>query len=271
MPDRPAECTELLLALAGKPPYTFPEVAEAAVAGLDRIGISGSKSVAYEWEPQERRHPLTPEFLENLLLALQVSNKETLCDDAAEKIASRPEIFSPVTLVVPAIEQIGARNRKVTTPAASSVRRLWASAAEFLLGRSEAPPPPPPDWCLDVKLPCGCPDCGELQAFARNPAERVHRFRVKKERRRHLHSVIDEHRLDMTHETEHVGSPQTLVCTKDRRTFNGRVKQYGNEMAAMRTLLRLADQFGGDALSRRMKAAVKLAADLNKGRGPSSK
>jgi len=267
MADHAAECAELLLALAGKPAYSFAEVAEAAVAGLDRIGIGGSESAAYEWEPEERGHPLAPEFIENLLGALQAFKKGTLCDDAAGKIASRPEIFSPVTLVVPAIERIGAWSRKVTTPVAGSVRHLWASAAEFLLARSEAPPQPPSDWRLDVKLSCACPDCGELQTFARHPAERVHRFRVNKERRRHLHAAIDKNRLDMTHVTERVGSPQTLVCTKDRRTFDQRVEQYEGEIAAMRTLLRLADKSGDDALSRRMEAAVKLAADLNKGKG----
>ena len=189
---------------------------------------------------------------------MQVFKKGTLCDAAAEKIASRPEIFSPVTLVVPTIERLGAGSRKATTPFASSVRHLWASAAEFLLARSEAPPQPPSDWRFDVKLSCACPDCGELQAFARNPTERVRRFRVKKERRPHLHAAIDKHRLDMSHVTERLGSPQTLVCTKDRRTFDQRVKQYENEIAAMRTLLRLADKSGDDALSRRMEAAVKL-------------
>lgn len=46
--------------------------------------------------------------------------------------------------------------------------------------------------------------------------------------------MIDRHRLDMTHVTERVGSPQTRVCTKVRRTFNARMKEYRSEMAAMR-------------------------------------
>ena len=64
----------------------------------------------------------------------------------------------------------------------------------------------------------------------------------------------------MTHLTERVGSPQTLVCTKDRRSFDRRMKQYGHEIAAMRTLVRLAP--GSDAasgLAARMRKAVNLA------------
>jgi hypothetical protein len=64
----------------------------------------------------------------------------------------------------------------------------------------------------------------------------------------------------MTHVTERVGSPQTLVCTKDRRTFERRMRQYQDEIAAMRTLVRLVPKSGSAALSKRMEAAVKRAA-----------
>ncbi|MGA3240362.1 MAG: hypothetical protein ABSG03_29135, partial [Bryobacteraceae bacterium] len=209
-----------------------------------------------------RKHPLAPEFLENLFQALQRFNGGTLCGAAAEKIASRPGCFSPVTLVAPAIERIWGGPRQRTAAVKASLQYLWTSAAEFMLRRSEAPPQPPSDWRLDVELSCSCPDCQELQSFARDPAERVHRFRIKKERRRHLHNLIDRHRLDMTHETERAGSPQTLVCTKDRRTFDRRMNQYRDEIAAMRTLVKLAPKGGDDALSERMAAAVRRASDL---------
>ena len=82
--------------------------------------------------------------------------------------------------------------------------------------------------------------------------------------------MIDRHRLDMTHVTERVGSPQTLVCTKDRRTFDRRMKQYQDEIAAMRRLVRLAPKAGGAALSKRMEAAVKRAADLKQPAAPAT-
>jgi hypothetical protein len=136
---------------------------------------------------------------------------------------------------------------------------LWTKSAEFLLRRSETPPEPPSDWHLDAKVSCSCPDCRELQTFARDPSERIHRFRVKKERRQHLHNAIDRHRLDLTHVTERVGSPQTLVCTKDRRTFDRRMKEYEREIAAMRTLIDLTPSSkAATALSTRMRAAITL-------------
>jgi hypothetical protein len=171
----------------------------------------------------------------------------------------RARTFDPVTLVVPAINAIC---KKSKATAGGGVAHLWSSAAEFLLQRSETRPPPPSDWCLNVKLSCLCPDCRELQSFANDPELRIHRFRVNKVRRSHLHQVIDRARLDMTHITERVGSPQTLVCTKDRRTFDQRMKDYRDEIAAMRTLAGLASQSGGSAaLATRMELAVTRGAD----------
>lgn len=270
MPDRPNECTELLLALSEEPSRCFQEVAEAAVAGLDRIGTRDARPETFDWEPDEHLRPLGPQFVANLLQGLQCFESGTLCGTAAAKIASRLETFSPVGLIVPAIEQICSGRRQKTAAGYSSVALLWTSVAEFLLRRSETPPKPPSDWRLNVELSCSCPDCQELQCFARDPAERVHRFRVRKERRRHLHSAIDRYRLDMTHVTDRVGSPQTLVCRKDRRTFDRQMKQYQDEIAAMRTLVGLAPRSGNAAaLSERMQTAVKLAVDL-KQRGAST-
>ncbi len=264
MTERPNECSELLLALSENASLCFPEAAEAAVAALDFIGTHDKETEGLDWEPEEPQRPPGSQFLENLLRALQRFNGGTPCGAAAEKIASRPEIYSPVTLVVPAIERICAGRRQQTAAIKSSFRHLWTSAAEFLLQRSEIPPKPPVDWRLSMELSCSCTDCRELQTFVRDPAERVHRFRVKKERRRHLHHIIDRHRLDMTHVTERAGSPQTLVCTKDRRTFDRRMKQYQDEIAAMLRLVRLAPKAGRAALSERMEAAGKRAADLKR-------
>lgn len=270
MQERPNECTELLLALSEDPSPCFLEVAQAATVSLDSIGRRDSKPEIFDWEPAEQKRALGPAFLENLLHALQRFNGGTLCVTAAEKIASRPERFSPVTLVAPAIERICVGLRQRTAAVNSSLRHLWTSAAEFMLRRSEAPPQPPSDWCLNVELSCSCPDCRDLQSFARDPAERVHRFRIRKERRRHLHNMIDSHRLDMTHVTERVGSPQILVCTKDCRTFDRRMKQYREEIAAMRTLVKLASKAGSPDLSERMEEAVRRSADL-KQRKPAGK
>ncbi|QOY89571.1 2OG-Fe(II) oxygenase [Paludibaculum fermentans] len=264
--DRPDECAELLLALgASDPPPSFRKVAKAALEGLDTIGTRGVNP--FERGDQGRYWPRTdgvkaghlkPQFVTNLFGALSLFGGRTLHDEAAAKLASRLEVFHPVTLLVPAIEQLCSDQDPMPPAVARVIQQLWTSAAEYLLLRSEVPPPPPTDWRFEVNLPCTCMDCRELRAFARDPSESLHRFRVNKDRRRHLHQMIDRHRLDMTHVTVRTGSPQTLVCTKDRRTFKARMQEYHDELAAMRKLLKLARHSAVDAdLSIRMEAAVK--------------
>ena len=63
-----------------------------------------------------------------------------------------------------------------------------------------------------------------------------YRFRVRKERRQHLHQQIDRARLDMTHVTERKGRPQTLVCTKTRATYQRACKRYQSDLALFRRL-----------------------------------
>ena len=54
--------------------------------------------------------------------------------------------------------------------------------------------------------------------------------------RQHLHRQIEQHGLDMTHVTERKGSPQTLLCTKDRRSYLRQCEQYRKDVAALGVL-----------------------------------
>jgi hypothetical protein len=64
---------------------------------------------------------------------------------------------------------------------------------------------------------------------------------MRQDRRQHLHRQIARHELDMTHVTERKGSPQTLVCTKTRRNYQRRCKEYRQEAVALAALAELAD------------------------------
>jgi hypothetical protein len=139
--------------------------------------------------------------------------------------------------ITPALREL--RERGVAVMGDKEGERLWSCAAEALLARA-GQPAPPTDWRQDVRIGCKCEDCRELRAFAHDPDERIHRFRVRKDRRRHLHSEIDRHGLDMTHVTERKGSPQTLVCTKTRRSYERKCAAYREDIAALSVLTDLA-------------------------------
>lgn len=228
------------------------QIAEAIVGRLDEIGKRQRENEWMDWRLAERAKPMSAAFVAKLLNALEEFGATALRAAAAEKFAARTAVFDPVTILVPALGAVAVWDDAAT--------RLWEHSAEFLLKRSGQPPEAPRDWRQNVKLSCSCADCRELQAFTLDPVQRQHRFRVKQSRRQHLHQQIEHHGLDMTHETERVGSPQTLVCTKDRRSYRRRCEEYRKDIAALASLAKLAGQTDAPAeLTKRIVTARALA------------
>ena len=79
----------------------------------------------------------------------------------------------------------------------------------------------------------GLPGLGRL--LARSGA-RVGRFPLRKDRRQHLHRIIDGRKCDCTHVTERKGSPQTLVCTKTQASYERRLEQFHSDLESLQQL-----------------------------------
>ncbi len=197
-------------------------------------------------------------FVTELLTSVRALDADALHAQAVTAIAAHSAAFDPVTVVVPALTTLRQASFAAAGSGNADLARLWRHAAEFLLARSEQPPAPPHDWAQKITLACRNEDDLELQAFARDPARREHRFRVKKERRQHLHQTIERLGLDMTHVTERQGSPQTLVCTKTLRTFERQCAQHKADVATMQALLKWSSEppgSEGSRLAARLSAA----------------
>ncbi|OHE96456.1 2OG-Fe(II)oxygenase superfamily protein [Colletotrichum orchidophilum] len=72
---------------------------------------------------------------------------------------------------------------------------------------------------------CCCSDCSKLDAFLADPRQTVCRLYIgAKRQRHHVHRVIEEHGLRVTHVTEGRGGPQpaTMVVTKVGQTEDAR-------------------------------------------------
>ncbi|MEX2185183.1 MAG: 2OG-Fe(II) oxygenase, partial [Pirellulales bacterium] len=96
----------------------------------------------------------------------------------------------------------------------------WTSYCRLELElRTHSAPRPPEDFRRDAELPCKCGDCRELSRFLADPAAAERRFPMPKDRRQHLHQIIDAKHIDLTHATTRTGRPYTLVCTKTTASF----------------------------------------------------
>ena len=103
----------------------------------------------------------------------------------------------------------------------------WLSACRReLKRRTTRAPQAPADWRRDAELSCKCADCRVLGRFLADPDERECRMPLNKNRRGHLHRIIETNRCDVTHVTERRGRPFTLVCTKTTASYERACKTF---------------------------------------------
>jgi hypothetical protein len=74
-------------------------------------------------------------------------------------------------------------------------------------------PEPPKDWTRE-RVSCSCQDCVDLNKFLVDPRQKVGRFALAQQRRKHLQKEVDSTHHGFKHEIDRNGSPQTLVVTK---------------------------------------------------------
>lgn len=183
-------------------------------------------------------------------------------DTAAAFFIGRADLVPPDRTVPVLLERLFSEQSEAARNGAAFAN-LWRHAAKFLLERSVSAPEPPADWRLPTdRLTCGCAHCVELRKFCADPAAAVYRFTVRAGLRTHLGTEIAQAKIDMRCETERHGRPYTLVCIKTRATWERRLEQYGEDIAAMD---RLAAAAGAVPGSEAAALALRIAIDESQG------
>ncbi len=214
------------------------DIGGAVVEALLGLGRSAARREHHDARHANRATRIDAEALADLLEGLSTLELTRLRGAACAAVMADAATFDTRAVIAPALRKV--HERGISAIADNAVRRLWVHAATVLLARSDHPPPTPQDWRQPVNLSCKCDDCRELAAFAAEPQQHTHRFRVRKDRRQHLHRQIDGRKLDMTHVTERKGSPQTLVCVKTRWSYERRCEAYRQDVAALVDLADIA-------------------------------
>ena len=208
-----------------------------AVAELSGALAPRPASRETSWSSRPERKKFGSKLIRDLFALTSRCGLDQEADSAAQAIAAEPEAVDPERTVPAALEELSP-NESFTASAACLI--LWRHAGDSLLARSAVPPKEPRDWAIAANLRCDCEHCLKLEAFCRDPVARVERFSLRQDLRAHLHRQIDSHRLDMSHVTERRGRPYTLVCTKNRASYQRRLKQYAEDVKRMRSLASLA-------------------------------
>jgi len=181
------------------------------------------------WIPQQLDRAMLLKTSADAMLAIDAeSSLNRLVDHTWHKPNDYP--LNDVHLV--AIFALAPRLKKPSNSRAVFLRWL-ANCRQLLQKQTARLPEKPLNYRREDKLSCTCADCRELSQFLKNPGQRELRLRLNKQRRRHLHGVIDGDRSDLLHVTERSGSPYTLVCTKTTASYRRAVKIYERDLKSM--------------------------------------
>lgn len=261
LPLVPEEVLHLLRRLCPPDDASADRLRRPALAEAARAACRALPAIVGAEEPDadagraaaRRRHvrPLTAPAIRSLFAFLWHCAPPAEVEAVAALLVQYPAAASPDRALPEALAELA--NLRGTTGDAvepAGFAALWRHAADVLLTRSAAPPEEPRDWVIEARIPRHCPLCERLQAFCDAPEATTARFRARQDLRLHVESMISDLRLDIGCETERKGSPHTLICTKNRATYQRRCAQYAADVAHMRLLVAAAPRsstHAGDA------------------------
>ena len=206
----------------------------------------------------ERKRPtLGKEALKNLFVLFGRADAMDTAQFVPEVLEKYPKVVLLDRSVPKALVELSEIDDVFNSEAYAS---LWYVSTNYLLQRSDTPPEQPKDWQISANTSCNCQHCRNLRKFCENPEQQIARFPLRKDLRAHLHRIIDDHQLDLFHETERKGSPYILVCTKNRASYERRLKEYTKDVDKMKLLIEMAPSSdksnGGDEELARLRDAV---------------
>jgi hypothetical protein len=174
----------------------------------------------------QRRNVDRAAVLTSLARALLATEQLKLLSRLVDHTLARPEQYPLTSAHVKALTTLEPWLKKNVTKPSPPMSNWIAACCEQLEALTVQAPQAPTDFRRPAAISHKCADCAELKKFLEDPQEKVHRFRVKEERRKHLEDMIRHHDCDLDLKTERTGSPYTLVCTKNAASYQRKLKKF---------------------------------------------
>ena len=161
-----------------------------------------------------------------------------LADDALTYFLAWPTVYD-VDNVLVAAALLLIQAELSSTPV---VTKLQAAVIAHINVRVMMTLEPPTDWRRDNKISCLCSDCKAFKLFLDEPTQPKWQLKAVEARRRHVEATIQRHQSDVICSTLRVGSPHTLVCTKNQASYLRRVEQRSRDLTVLASLGQVADE-----------------------------
>ncbi|CAM6001081.1 unnamed protein product [Sphagnum balticum] len=180
------------------------------VVSLDKESAKHCSSKAIKQELDKRMGRMW-----SLLCSAQMMDDTRLSNRAVDHILSHPILYHAVGLS--ALVRQSMKNQK-QSPASWGVDRLLADTKARLMKQASIHRKSD-DWSIGENIPCDCGDCQSLKVFLSASKQQKIVWPLAKDRRQHIHRIIDSMGISVSHTTQHTGSPHKLVLTKSPDLF----------------------------------------------------
>jgi len=224
----------ICLAKPGKKKEGWDELCTfLATALVSSIEASDEKPSSTDWRT---RTVLRADVLAGLARALIATEQFELLSRLVHHALGLPKKYLLKTAHLPALVSLEPWLKKNLKKTCAPLTRWLASCREQLEALTAKAPEEPTDFHRPASIACKCADCAELIRFLHDPKESMHRFTMKKERRDHLEKEIRSHTCDLDLTLDRRGSPQTLVCTKNKASYQVKLKTYHQDQESLATV-----------------------------------
>jgi hypothetical protein len=222
--DKSAECCVLAGRIADDLWHWF----DAEIK--DQLRNPGAGTVA------ELRNLAKP--LLGLVVACQATGQPALTQEVVKRLLM-PEV--PVEVGLGVLQVAAAAS---STPALrSTLRGVHIRCTQEMERRLQVPKRAKHDWSITTSIQCSCPLCAELTRFLRTPDRVRFEWPLAVDRRSHVHSIIDDAGLPVTHATKRTGRPYALVLEKTAELFERDARDRAQWHEQLRWLVRVAADF----------------------------
>jgi hypothetical protein len=205
-------------------------LAQTLVAALEAMDQA---PVTPDWRSKQ---VMRADVLAGLARALLATGQEKLLAHLVDYSLARPEKYPLTAAHVAALTALQPWLEKHVQEPSPALAHWLAACCEQLEALTAEAPQPPADFRRAAPISCNCADCSELKRFLNDPHEPEHHFRLAQARRDHLEMNIRNAHCDLDLRTERKGSPHTLVCTKNRASYQAKLHKFHQDQRDLATL-----------------------------------
>ncbi|HRX69893.1 MAG: 2OG-Fe(II) oxygenase [Candidatus Competibacteraceae bacterium] len=165
----------------------------------------------------------------DVMIALAMIDAE-LANRAVDYLLAWPETYGLDAILIPALLTLVERPESRDSAA---IQRLRTACLNHLKARIAEPLAPPSDWARPSQVACQCAHCRELSLFLADPQRESWALKAVEATRSHVENSIRSNHCDLDYMTQKVSRPYSLICAKNRASYERRVQQRDKDLMDM--------------------------------------